>query len=96
VILWAAKYTTDELFVIWLDASTREEAEVLLRMARRTAHGAGLSKVRWWECPLPFQLPEDFGGGRRVPRQGALPMLRAFQPEVRAEDWTFIPRAIWV
>jgi len=95
-IVWAAKYETDELMVLLLAADRPGEAEALLRAARRAAHGASLVRVRWWECPLPFELPAAFAGGRRVPRDGELPMLLLFHPDVRAQDWTCIPRAIWV
>lgn len=95
-IFWAAKYATDELVVLHLAAERPDEAEALLRCAQRAAHGASLRRVRWWECPLSFELPPGFAGGQRTARKNELPMLRPFHPGVRAKAWQCIPRAVWV
>jgi len=96
IVVWAAKYATDELILLWLAAVRLSDAERLVRAARRIARAAALSRVRWWECPPPFELPSDFAGGRRIRRDGELPMLRAFRSDLRAREWSVIPRAIWV
>ncbi len=96
VIFWAAKHVSNELVVLLLHAGDPRDAEALFLAARRAAAEASLQRVRWWDSFLPFPLPEALAGGRRIAREGELPMLRPFQPEIRARDWTWIPRAIWV
>ena len=94
--VWAARYQTDELLVLVLHAAREDEAGALLGAAQRAAGQAGLSGVGWWEQTFPFALDPLVRRGTRIERQGSLPMLRTFDARVRAEDWTWIPRATWM
>lgn len=79
----------DDLLILHLHAPTR--AADLLAAAARTAAELGLRHVRGWEVP---GWPE--GQGERVPRVGALPMIRPLRPDVDAQGWIDVPRALWV
>ena len=82
---WAADFKNERLLVLWLDAARAHEAEALVQAAR---HAASAMK------PWPFPGRADLGGDR-VRRVGSLPMIAPLSPEVRAEMWTQIPRAVW-
>jgi hypothetical protein len=95
VALWAWSGKGD-LNVLLMHAEGPREASALLRSARRVAARVGVPAVRLWEEPRPFSWPLPEDGGRREPRDGSLPMLHPLEPEVRAEDWRSIPRALWL
>jgi len=91
VALWTGNLRSNRLYVLLLRAETGEAASALVESARRAAAAAGLGAVHLWKQSMP-----DVAGGRLEPRDQALPMLHPLKPEVRAEDWTFIPRALWI
>ena len=91
IALWAGDSKRERLQVLLFLAPDREAATALGEAARRAAARADLKEVRVWACPDAAAL-----GGRGLPREGSLPMLRPLAAGVRPEDWTFIPRAIWV
>jgi hypothetical protein len=86
VLLWTKSYRNDRLLVL---AWNGREPDRLLEAARNVAAAARLQKVAMWDQP-------GMRGGALVPREGSLPMVRALDSRVRAEDWRTIPRAIWV
>jgi GNAT superfamily N-acetyltransferase len=86
VVLWTRDHRKDCLLVL---AWNGREPDRLFQAARRVAASAHLGKVMMWDQP-------GARGGSLVPREGSLPMVRALDPRVRAEDWRTIPRAIWV
>jgi GNAT superfamily N-acetyltransferase len=91
VILWTTDAKQTSLKIVWLDAARRDQAEALLVSARRVAHALDLGEVRVWAQPWPFAID-----GKREPRDGSLPMIAPLVPSLRADDWTQIPRAVWV
>jgi GNAT superfamily N-acetyltransferase len=91
VIIWTTDAKQTSLKIVWLDATRRDQAEALLLSARRVAHALDLGEVRVWAQPWPFAVD-----GKREPRDGSLPMIAPLIPALRADDWTQIPRAVWV
>jgi len=93
--LWAAEYRTGQLMVLLLHAPGPGEAEALLACARRTAHAAGLARAVLWKTPRdgpwPEAQPED-----RAERLDSVPMVLPLDARVRAVDWEWIPRVLWV
>jgi hypothetical protein len=87
---------TGTLMVLMFDARTLEDAAALLGAARRVAHRASLAQVVLWEEPAIASLLAKVPGGVRVPREGALPMLRPLRPGLPSIETTPIPRALWV
>lgn len=96
VAVWAGNLRSNRLYLLLLRAGTAEAASALIESARRAAAAAGLGAVHLWKCPLPEGWSPSSASGRLVPRDQALPMIHPLKPEVRAEDWTFIPRALWI
>jgi GNAT superfamily N-acetyltransferase len=95
VIYWSADSTNERLLVHLLVAPHAQEAEALLRSARRVARQLGLREVRVWAQPWGFPGRGDLGGDR-VARRGSVPMIAPLVPALRAQQWTQIPRAVWV
>jgi hypothetical protein len=95
-VFWCADYRKSELRIVLLVAQTPDEASALIRSARRAAHRAQLSTVCTWETPWRFPVDALDEPGLLRPRPAALPMIYPLQPNVRADDWRFIPRALWV
>ena len=91
VALWTGNLRSNRLYLLLLRADTPEAAAALVESARRAAAAAGLGAVHLWKQAMP-----EAAGGRLVPRDQSLPMLHPLKPEARAEDWTFIPRALWI
>lgn len=96
VVIWTGNLRSDRLYLLLLRAETAEAASALVEAARRAAAAAGLGAVHLWKCPLPEGWSPESASGRLVPRDQALPMIHPLGPRVRAEDWTFIPRALWI
>ena len=94
--LWAADLLRRELVILLACAEGPGASESLSRAARRMAYRTGLARVRWWEGAPDAGLGPDFPGGVRQARKGELPMLHPFSPDVRAQNWTWIPKALWV
>jgi predicted N-acetyltransferase YhbS len=90
LIAWAADWLHRRLVVLLMTGARADEAEALLRAARRVAHQLGLGDVRMWN------LPGCDCGGERLARDGSLPMIAPLDPSLTAEMWTFIPKALWV
>jgi len=90
-ILWAGDLRKGELAVLLLDARSPADERALLECARRVAAEARLDRVRAWEARVDVAPAPD-----AVPRPGALPMLRPLAPSLAADDWRFVPRALWV
>ena len=94
-VLWAADFRSGQLVILLLHAPGRGEAEALLAGARRTAAAAGLERTVLWKTPgdrpWPGAVLED-----RLERLDSVPMIRPLDPRVRASDWRWIPRALWV
>ena len=94
-ILWTADHRYGELKILLLQAPRRAEAEALVLSARRAAGAAGLRRAVLWcgpgDPPWPGAVAED-----RLERLEAVPMLRPLDPRVRAGDWDWIPRALWL
>jgi GNAT superfamily N-acetyltransferase len=86
VMFWTAGYRHDRLQVLAWNCIAFEP---LIATAQRVAAQAGFAHVVMWDQP-------GAQGGTLAPREGSLPMLRALDPNVRAEDWLTIPRAVWV
>jgi GNAT superfamily N-acetyltransferase len=95
VAYWSTDSTQERLLVLLLAARRAHEAEALLRAARRTARQLKLREVRMWAQPWDFPGRADLGGDR-VARRGSIPMIVPLRPSLRAEQWTQIPRAVWV
>ena len=94
-ILWSADHRDRQLTVLLLHAPERAQAEALVTCARRAAHAAGLARAVLWNPPRDFPLAgaqlED-----RLERLDSVPMIRPLDPRLRAEDWNWIPRALWM
>ncbi|MDR3671054.1 MAG: hypothetical protein P4L36_09420 [Holophaga sp.] len=94
-ILWAADPREGELTVLLLHAPAPGQARALVTCARRVARAAGLNRVILWNTPLDLAgagtLVED-----RLARLDSVPMIRPLDPRLRAADWNWIPRVIWV
>lgn len=94
-ILWSADHRDGQLTILLLHAPGRAQAEALVACARRAARAAGLARAVLWNPPLDFPLSgalrED-----RLERLDSVPMIRPLDPGVRAEDWNWIPRALWL
>jgi hypothetical protein len=88
-MLWAGDLKYERLVVLLADLRRVDESRALCAAARRTAAAAGLREVRAWEQP-------GLDGGTLVPRDGALPMIRALAAPAAAAGWCTIPRAIWI
>lgn len=95
-IVWTADWKNDRLNVLLIEALTARDTEALLLCARRVANELELREVRMWDFPLGFELPDDAAGGRRVPREGAVPMICPLTEGLRPEDWNTILLAEWV
>jgi hypothetical protein len=92
---WCAEYRSGALMVLLLYAPGRGEAQALLTSARRAAHAAGLARTLVWK--LPGDGPWSQAGIEdRSERLESVPMIRPLAPGVRAADWNWIPRALWV
>jgi GNAT domain-containint protein/GNAT acetyltransferase-like protein len=96
IAVWTGNLRSNRLYLLLLRADTAEAASALVESARRAAAAAGLGAVHLWKCPLPEGWTAASASGRVVPRDQALPMLHPLKPGVRAEDWSFIPRALWI
>src|SRR5207248_11608303 len=96
VALWTGNLRSERLYVLLLRARTAEAASALVEAARRAACAAGLGAVHLWKCPMPEGWSPQRSSGRAAPRDLALPMIHPLRPEVRAEAWSFIPRALWI
>jgi hypothetical protein len=92
---WAAN-VKNELLVVLMHAASAPEAEALLLAARRVATLCALDRVRVWELPAPFDWPLASCAGRRVEREGGLPMICPLAPLVSEDTWRTIHRALWV
>ena len=86
VMFWTAGYRHDRLQVLLWNGLAFEP---LIAVAQKVAASAGFANVVMWDQP-------GARGGTLSPREGSLPMLRALDASVRAEDWLTIPRAVWV
>lgn len=95
VAAWSVDWRHDRLLLLALQAQRSDEAEALVRCARRIAWALHLREVRLWAQPWPFAGRGDLGGDR-VARVGSLPMIAPFSPSLRPGMWTQIPRAVWV
>jgi GNAT superfamily N-acetyltransferase len=93
--LWTADPRSGQLTLLLLHAPERADAEALLASARRTAFAAGLARVVLWRTPADLSWPQA-GLEDRALRLDSVPMIRALDPRVRPEDWTWIPRLLWV
>jgi ribosomal protein S18 acetylase RimI-like enzyme len=94
VVIWTEDRESDALLLLLLTARVPRAAGMLISAAARTAAELGLKEVRAWETPLPGAWPADLGAP--VARNGSVPMIRPFAPDVDPEGWTFIPRGLWV
>lgn len=94
-VLWSADPRKGELLILLLHAPHRAQARALVASARRAAAAAGLERAVLWRSPgdppWPGARAED-----RLERLRAVPMIRPLDPRIRAEDWDWIPRALWV
>jgi hypothetical protein len=86
VMFWVAGYRHDRLQVLLWNGVAFDP---LIAAARQVAAAAGFEKVVMWDQP-------GAQSGTLTPREGSLPMLRALYSRVRPDDWTRIPRAVWV
>ena len=93
--LWAAEDRTGQLMVLLLNAAGQGEAEALLACARRTAHAAGLTRAVLWRTPGDGPWPEAQAEDR-AERLDSVPMIRPLDARIRAADWEWIPRVLWV
>jgi len=94
-ILWSADHRDGQLTVLLLHTPEQAQAEALVTCARRAAHAAGLARAVLWNPPRDFPL----SGGQlddRLERLDSVPMIRPLDPRLRAEDWNWIPRALWM
>jgi hypothetical protein len=91
ILLWAGDLKNDRLVGLVMHADEVADASAVLEAARRVAAAAGLAEVRLWEVPRPFTTP-----GRRVEREGSLPMLCPLARGLTVDAWQRIPRGLWV
>jgi len=94
---WAADLWKNRLQVLLIVAADASATSALIEAARREAARSGLDGVRLWldpEAPDPGRA--GLGAGRPAPREGSLPMIRAFAAGLAPEDWTLIPRGLWI
>lgn len=96
VAIWTVDFRKRELLISQLRADSSAALAALVQAAQRTAAAESLEQVRLWESMVPEALLAELHAGRRVPRQGSLPMICPLNPAIRAEQWTWIPKAIWV
>jgi GNAT superfamily N-acetyltransferase len=86
---WTAYFKSNELQVLWVDASERA---ALLALACAEAARLGLSQVRVWDegdGGWAAALP----GAKVVPRDDEVPMFLPFSAEL--QRWSAIERAMW-
>jgi len=96
VALWTADFKKRELVISQLRADSSVALAALVHAAQCTAAAESLGQVRLWESMVPKPLLGDLRNGTRVPREGSLPMICPFNPKIRAAQWNWIPKAIWV
>ncbi len=86
---WTAYFKSNELQVLWVDASERA---ALLTLACAEAARLGLSQVRVWD-EAAGAWASTMPGARVVPRDDEVPMFLPFSDEV--QGWSAIERAMW-
>jgi GNAT superfamily N-acetyltransferase len=91
---WAADFKNEKLVVLLAHAPSADALEALARAARRAAGAAGLREVALWDSPAPLGV--RLLDGRRVEREGSLPMICPLAPVVDPGSWSFIPRGLWI
>ena len=93
--LWTADYARGHLQLLALHASGPPEAAALLACAQRTAGAAGLGRAVLWRTP-GAEPGAPAAREDRALRLDSIPMIRPLASGVRPDDWTWIPRAVWV
>ena len=95
VILWCADFVKETLDILLLHAPGGTGADALLACAGRVAAEAGLKKaVLWSSDGERFRTRAQ--SIRRMDTLDAVPMILPLVDRVKAEDWNWIPKAIWV
>jgi GNAT superfamily N-acetyltransferase len=94
-ILWAADPREGELTVLQLHAPAPAQAHALIACARRVAGAAGLARVVCWRTPLDLPGAEAVAEDR-LARLDSVPMILPLDLRLRAADWNWIPRTLWV
>ena len=90
-IAWTPDYRLDRLMVLDWRADTAEEKAALADALRRAAHALGMPVAETWEGP-EGSLP----GGKVVPREDEVPMIRPIAPALSPADWKGYGRGCWV
>jgi len=93
--LWSADDLGGQLLLLALHAPAAAEAAALLACAQRVAGAAGLGRAALWTQPGP-EPGTPASREDRSARHDSIPMIRPLDPRLRPEDWTWIPRAVWV
>ncbi len=100
--LIAGDLKLERLMVLRLHASRSETAEKLLRACCDEAARAGLREVVMWAAPYGGDqvvvAAAEALGGRRLPREGSVPMVKALPgaPRIDAAAWREADRLVWV
>ena len=92
--LWSADYREGQLTVLLWHAPGPGDAEALVDCARRTARLAGLGRIVLWQTPQAS--PARAALEDRLGTLDSVPMIRPMDSRIRAADWEWIPRALWV
>jgi GNAT superfamily N-acetyltransferase len=92
---WSADYRPGQLTLLLLHAPGRAEADALVACARRMANAVGLMRAVLWLTPRDLPFPQALLEDRQITLD-SVPMIRPLDPRVRASDWAWIPRAVWV
>lgn len=92
-IVFAGDLKNGRLSVLRFVATSIDEADALLRCARRVAHVASLTHVVVWEDPSQARFVR---GGALVPRSGGLSMIRPIARGLSPAEWAIVPKGTWV
>jgi ribosomal protein S18 acetylase RimI-like enzyme len=95
-LFWVGDLKNDRVVVLLHELKSIDDANRLLRCARRVAAAAGLKKVVIWERPESF----DWNGltdGHRVERhEDTIPMLCPLNPDLNPNSWFGLGRSLWI
>ncbi|AKU91720.1 GNAT family N-acetyltransferase [Vulgatibacter incomptus] len=91
-LLWAGDLKNGRLSVLVGCSPDPDDSKRLIRAAAAVAWNAGLNAVHVWEMPSIHLA----GGEGFALDADDLPMVRPFTPDLAAQDWKSIPRALWV
>jgi hypothetical protein len=90
VVAWAADFKNEKLLILHLQADGEADTRALTAAAQRQAAQAGLGAVVCWDVLASWPGPWS----DKKLRTDSLPMVLPIAPG--SEDWSFVPRALWI